>query len=93
MIENNVALRILERDLQIQIENKALPDGIEAIKVAIQAIQKQIAQKPYHISNIDDNEKAYVECPICHATTDFAINIIKKGHCWKCGQLLDWLER
>ena len=38
MIENNVALRILERDLQIQIENKALPDGIEAIKVAIQAI-------------------------------------------------------
>ena len=36
------AIEILKRDLQIQLENKALPDGIEAIKIAIQALEKQI---------------------------------------------------
>ena len=40
------AIEILKRDLQIQIENKALPDGIEAIKIAIQALEKQIPKKP-----------------------------------------------
>ena len=32
------AIKILQRDLQIQLENKALPDGIEAIQIAIQAL-------------------------------------------------------
>ena len=40
------AIEILKRDLQIQIENKALPDGIEAVKIAIQALEKQIPKKP-----------------------------------------------
>ena len=35
------AIKILQRDLQIQLENKALPDGIEAIQIAIQALEKQ----------------------------------------------------
>ena len=35
------AIKILQRDLQIQLENKALPDGIEAIHIAIQALEKQ----------------------------------------------------
>lgn len=40
----NKAIKILKRDLQIQIENKALPDGIEATKIAIQALEKQISK-------------------------------------------------
>ena len=36
----NEAIKILKRDLSIQIENKALPDGIEAIKTAIQALEE-----------------------------------------------------
>ena len=34
------ALKILKRDLAIQIENKALPDGINAITTAIQALEE-----------------------------------------------------
>ena len=40
------AIKILQRDLQIQLENKALPDGIEAIQIAIQALEKQMPKKP-----------------------------------------------
>ena len=39
------AIKIMKRDLQIQLENKALPDGIEAIQIAIQALEKQIPKK------------------------------------------------
>ena len=35
------AIKILQRDLEIQLENRALPDGIEAIQIAIQALEKQ----------------------------------------------------
>lgn len=64
----------------------------EALDVAIQALEKQIPKNPYHISQVDDNDNANVECPACHATTDYAVNAIKRGHCWKCGQLLDWSD-
>lgn len=63
-----------------------------AYGMAIQALEKQIPKKPYHISQVDDNDNANVECPACHATTDYAVNVIKRGHCWKCGQLLDWSD-
>ena len=51
------AIKILQRDLQIQLENKALPDGIEAIQIAIQALEKQIEMKKY----CDENDCA--DCP------------------------------
>ena len=35
------AIKILQRDLEIQVKNKALTDGIEAIQIAIQALEKQ----------------------------------------------------
>ena len=35
---NQEAKKILQRDLATLIENKSLPDGIEAIKVAISAL-------------------------------------------------------
>lgn len=34
------AKKILKRDLRIQIKNGALPDGIEAITVAINALEE-----------------------------------------------------
>lgn len=64
----------------------------EASELAIQALKKQITKNPYHISQVDYNDNANVECPACHATTDYAVNVIKRGHCWKCGQLLDWSD-
>lgn len=67
-------------------------DHKEAVKTAIQALEKQIPKRAYHISPVDDNDNANVECPACHATTDYAVNVIKRGHCWKCGQLLDWSD-
>ena len=48
------AIKILQRDLQIQLENKALPDGIEAIQIAIQALEKQIEMQKY----CDENDCA-----------------------------------
>lgn len=63
-----------------------------AYGIAIKALEKQIPKKPYHISQVDDDDNANVECPACHATTDYAVNVIKRGHCWKCGQLLDWSD-
>lgn len=67
-------------------------EHIESVKLAIQALEKQIPKRAYHISPVDDNDNANVECPECHATTDYAVNVIKRGHCWKCGQLLDWSD-
>ena len=63
-----------------------------AKELAIKALEKQIAKKPHHISEIDDNDNAMVECPICHANSDYSVNTIKSGYCWKCGQKLDWAE-
>ena len=48
------AIKILQRDLEIQLENKALPDGIEAIQIAIQALEKQIP-----------NKRDSYNCPVC----------------------------
>ena len=88
------AIKILQRDLQIQLENKALPDGIEAIQIAIQALEKQIPKKPTPI----DYEK-YIDvinnarflrgaywCPNCK-------HVVKSGSfCSDCGQKLDWSD-
>ena len=87
----NEAIEAIQFDLKIggEIHSQVLRDAVD---IAIQALEKQIAKKPYHISPVDDNDNANVECPICHCATDYAINVIKKGHCWKCGQLLDWSD-
>lgn len=81
--------------MQIEDENndcKFTEDDYKANDMAIQALEKQIPKNPYHISQVDDNDNANVECPACHATADYAVNVIKRGHCWKCGQLLDWSD-
>lgn len=65
---------------------------IGTVEKCREAVEKQTVKRAWHISPVDDNDNANVECPDCHATTDYAVNVIKRGHCWKCGQLLDWSD-
>ena len=90
------AIKILQRDLQIQLENKALPDGIEAIQIAIQALEKQIAKKPRKTDSYRGVLKrvyAYV-CPTCgNACLEKYMNERQNTmFCWNCGQKLDWSD-
>ena len=79
------AIKILQRDLEIQVKNKALTDGIEAIQIAIQALEKQIPKKP-KINRID-SETIYCKCQSCNITTVLYRNCIMK-YCKECGQKL-----
>ncbi len=81
---NDMAIQALEEVQQYR--------EIGTLEECRTAREKQILKKPYHISQVDDNDNAKVECPSCHATADYAVNVIKRGHCWKCGQLLDWSD-
>lgn len=81
---NDMAIQALEEVQQYR--------EIGTLEECQTAREKQMPKKPYHISQVDDNDNANVECPACHATADYAVNVIKRGHCWKCGQLLDWSD-
>ena len=101
----NESIKILKRDLAIQIENKALPDGIKAIETAIQALE-EIQQ--YRAIGTVEEFKALKErdvpkkpiridectCPSCGTHNE----IIKKRrntvafdtvYCWHCGQAIE----
>ena len=91
------AIKILQRDLEIQVKNKALTDGIEAIQIAIQALEKQIPKKiEIRKATNDDIESELRDfitvkgricrCPSCRC----CIHISKLKYCWECGQKLDW---
>jgi hypothetical protein len=85
------AKKILQRDLLIQIENKALPDGIEAIKIAIKALEE--VQQYRQIGTVDECREAVEKqtaisreiiegkyfCPKCHNLMPYP------GYCG-CGQ-------
>ena len=83
------AIKILQRDLQIQLENKALPDGIEAIQIAIQALEKQIPKKVQlrHIRKFDGFDDG--ECPTCGNSVSRDCDGTD-NFCPDCGQKLDW---
>ena len=87
--DRNMTTEVLEN--YMQFEDECVKKGF-TFKSVIEAREKQIAKRAWHISPVDDNDNANVECPECHATTDYAVNVIKRGHCWKCGQLLDWSD-
>ena len=93
--KENKAIKILQRDLQIQLENKALPDGIEAIQIAIEALEKQIPKKPeYEGDGYADGELVYdyAKCPICGHGFEYGINDWGCEYCSDCGQKLDWSD-
>lgn len=90
MIESE-AIKVLQRDLQIQIDNRCLSDGIEAIKVAIAALEKQVPLKP---TSRFTGDEWICECPMCHGITDTPHEVIVESirYCGWCGQRLDWSE-
>ena len=77
------AKTILERDLNCLKQNKALPDSIEAMEIAINALEKQIPKKP-----IFSEDKQFALCPFCDmkGLTD------KQEYCDDCGQAIDWSD-
>ena len=58
---------------------------IDALEMAIQALEKQIPMKP-KINRID-SETIYCKCPSCNITTVLYRNCIMK-YCKECGQKL-----
>lgn len=77
------AKTILERDLNCLKQNKALPDSIEAMEMAINALEKQIPQKisiEGYCGFVD-----YI-CPVCG--NDIDLNK-KYNYCSNCGQRLE----
>ena len=87
------AKAILERDLNCLKQNKALPDSIEAMQIAINALEKQIPKKT--IINIGDTDKDRLACcPVCDSNVDWTYNgFWRKGnpkYCRSCGQAIDW---
>ena len=79
------AIKILKRDLAIQTENKALPDGINAIAMAIKAIEKQIPKKVKYDEYGKEEGYPYCECGECLIN-----DLVGVKHCPNCGQKLDW---
>ena len=89
------AIKILQRDLQIQLENKSLPDGIEAIQIAIQALEKPIPKIPIRKPYYKDLEDEYLCCPTCGEILTDRIPADNKTfyfHCMNCGQKFDWSD-
>ena len=56
----------------------------EAMRMAIQALEKQILKKPYKDNENGIYEKEY--CPICH------ISLFPNDHHCICGQAIDWSD-
>ena len=89
------SIKILQRDLQIQVKNKALTDGIEAVKFAIQALEKQIPKKPIMKQYFENLEEEYLCCPTCGEILTDRIPSDNKTfyfHCMNCGQKFDWSD-
>ena len=59
-----------------------------AFEKAVEAIDKQIPQKPQHNEH---SFNAYI-CKICGNLVGIP-KVFKQAYCWKCGQKLDWSEK
>lgn len=76
-------------DFEPKNDNSNYENKIDFLKTVIEALEKQIPKQPKRIGELDIDSNAEVECE-CFATQDVAIKTIKRVHCWRCGQLLDW---
>ena len=84
------AIKILQRDLEIQVKNKALTDGIEAVKFAIQALEKQVTMK---VKNSGERIPFEWYCPACgELLCDDGYKDTYIKYCEHCGQKLDWSD-
>ena len=67
----------------------------EALDVAIQALEKQIAKKPIMKQYFEDLEDEYLCCPTCGEILTDRIPADNKTfyfHCMNCGQKIDWSD-
>lgn len=55
---------------------------LETLKVAKEALEKQIPKKPYTANENGEYEKDY--CPTCHRS------LFPYDHHCRCGQAIDW---
>ena len=81
------AKTILERDLNCLKQNKALPDSIETMELAINALEKQIANKPH--KNFEKFSGVWCSCGKYLGKGYF---VEKPSFCSDCGQKLDWSD-
>ena len=96
------ALKILKRDLQIQKDNKVLPDGIESLEIAIKSLEEIQAYRA--IGTVEEfkalKEKAEPKKPLnAHRGRKGTLGtcpccswgIIERfDFCPKCLQKIDW---
>ena len=66
----------------------------EAVKLAIEALEKQIPKKPELVpepydDGVSDITK-YIDLPYCQNCGDLLHSVIDSKHCVKCGQAIDW---
>ena len=78
------AKTIIERDLNCLKQNKALPDSIEAMEIAINALEKQITKKPKERDCIGFNT---LVCPVCKEAL-----YLYEPYCDNCGHAIDWSD-
>jgi rubrerythrin len=81
------AIKILQSNLHLDCKVKEAIEELEARKVAVKALEKQIAKKIERI----DNGEAFL-CPCCGIDFMGAFNDTDHDpcYCFECGQALDW---
>ena len=68
-------------------------DYIDFVRIAINALEKQIPKKPIMKQYFDDLEEEYLCCPTCGEILTDRIPLDNKDfyfHCLNCGQKLNW---
>ena len=78
---------ILERDLNCLKQNKALPDSIEAMDMAIKSLEKQIPKKTH--KNFEKFSGVWCSCGKYLGKGYF---VDKPVYCPNCGQKIDWSD-
>ena len=81
---NQEAIEILKTERNHMIPT-LLPERIEAMNMAISALEKQIQQKPTNCIWYGDGS-AMGHCPMCDTLMDSDSDV----HCCVCGQAIDW---
>lgn len=83
------AKTILERDLNCPKGNKALPDSVEAMEVAINALEKHIPKKVIFVHPLQENDGGDYMCPSCKTGTVLNAYGHISDYCPYCGQKLE----
>lgn len=68
-------------------------EHIKSIEMAIQALEKQISEKPIMKQYYEDSEEEYLCCPTCGEILTDRMPMDNKDfyfHCLNCGQKFNW---